>query len=315
MQACKNGFFYVLDRKTGELISAEPFSKVTWATHVDKQTGRPVEDPAVSDYSKEPKLIWPGPMGAHTWNSMAFDPRTGLVYIPRERGAVPVHQCAGDEVRSALVEPRTHPATDARGPRRGRAGAGALQGRPGRVGPGAAESRLESALQIARQRWRARHRGQPRVPGHRGWPLVAYSADKGEKLWEANAQTGLVAAPISYMVDGEQYIAIAAGWGGGFPRFMGEIAAQNRMTTKSRMLVYKIGGNESLPPMPAARPVPAPPALEATKEQVDQGRTLYTQYCSFCHGGGAISGGSVPDLRHMDADAPVFCRHRAGRYA
>jgi quinohemoprotein ethanol dehydrogenase len=83
LQAPKNGFFYVLDRKTGELLSAEKYVQVTWATGVDLKTGRPVEDPAVADFSKEPKLVWPSPYGGHNWQPMAFHPGTKLIYIPR----------------------------------------------------------------------------------------------------------------------------------------------------------------------------------------------------------------------------------------
>ncbi len=132
--------------------------------------------------------------------------------------------------------------------------------------------------------------------------LVAYSAAKGEKLWSADAQTGVVAAPMTYSVDGEQYVAIAAGWGGGFPRFLGEIAAQNRVHTISRILVYKLGGTATLPPMPPGPPRSAPPPLTASNASIDRGRALYTANCSMCHGGGAISGGSTPDLRHMSLE-------------
>jgi quinohemoprotein ethanol dehydrogenase len=306
MQACKNGFFYVLDRKTGELISAEPFSRMTWATHVDRKTGRPVEDPAVSDYSKEPKLMWPGPMGAHTWNAMAFDPRTGLVYIPENEAPflyinAPVTKFDPRSWNLGLALPPTPEDP-----------AGAAQILALFKGSLVAWDPVQQ-----KAAWKVPYKspgnggvlataGNVVFQGTADGRFVAYSADKGEKLWEANAQTGLIAPPIAYMVDGEQYIAISAGWGGGFPRFLGEIAAQNRMTTISRMLVYKIDGKEALPPMPAAKPVPAPPVQQATKEQIDQGRTLYAQYCSFCHGGGATSGGSVPDLRHMDAETRQY---------
>ena len=139
--------------------------------------------------------------------------------------------------------------------------------------------------------------------GTAGGRFVAYSADKGEKLWESDAQTAVLAGPISYAVDGEQYVAVMVGSGGGYFRYLGEIAARNRMTTISRVLVYRLGGKEALPALTVARPVSAPPPpLDATQTQIDQGRPLYTLYCSVCHGGGGTSGGSVPDLRRMNAE-------------
>ena len=307
MQAPKNGFFYVLDRATGELISAEPFSKVTWATHVDMKTGRPVENPAVADYSKEPKLTFPGALGAHNWNPMAFHPGTGLVYIPEQEapflyinrpdahydmkagwnvGVVvpdsPEEVAAAEQVRalfkgSLLAWDPVRQKAAWRVPLKTPGNGGVLATAGNLVFQGTADGRF-----------------------------VAYSADKGEQLWEADAQTGVIAGPISYAVDGEQYIAVMAGSGGGYFRYLGEIAAEDHVTTISRVLVYKLGGKETLPPLPAARPIPAPPQQDATKAQIDQGRALYTFHCSVCHGGGATSGGSVPDLRHMDAETHQY---------
>ncbi len=88
MQAPKNGFFYVLDRRTGEFISAKPYAAVNWASHIDPKTGRPVETEQ-AEYFDEPKLIFPGPQGAHNWQPMSFNPDTGLVYIPvKEAGVI-----------------------------------------------------------------------------------------------------------------------------------------------------------------------------------------------------------------------------------
>ncbi len=81
MQAPKNGFFYVIDRTNGEFISAEAYVPVTWASRIDQETGRPVENPD-AHYANEPKTIRPSPYGAHNWHPMTFSPLTGLVYIP-----------------------------------------------------------------------------------------------------------------------------------------------------------------------------------------------------------------------------------------
>jgi quinohemoprotein ethanol dehydrogenase len=298
MQANKNGFFYVLDRKTGELLSAEPFSKMTWASGVDMKTGRPVET-AGADYAKEPKIIWPGAMGAHNWQSMAFHPGTGLVYIPEQEApfayiADPNGKYDPRVWSIALGMPPTP--EDPKGtaefvalfkgsllawdPVRGKAAWKVPYKSPGNGGVLATGGNLVF---------------QATTDGR----LIAYSADKGDKLWETFAQTGLVAAPMTYRIDGEQYVAVMAGWGGSFARTFGPVAAQNRVHTISRVLVYKLGGKETLPPIPPGPAMTAPPPLEAAEAVVGRGRTLYDTYCVFCHGLTAVSGGSTPDLRHM----------------
>ena len=87
MQAPKNGFFYVLDRESGDLIYADPYAEVNWATSVDLETGRPVETPQAR-YDSALSMIMPGPSGAHNWHPMSFNPNTGLVYIPTLQGTV-----------------------------------------------------------------------------------------------------------------------------------------------------------------------------------------------------------------------------------
>ena len=83
LQAPKNGFFYVIDRTNGKVLRAHPFAAVTWATHVDLETGRPVENPEV-DYSDSGAWVLPGPLGAHNWQAMSIDLDAGLAYIPTQ---------------------------------------------------------------------------------------------------------------------------------------------------------------------------------------------------------------------------------------
>ena len=309
MQAPKNGFFYVLDRKTGELISAEPFSKVTWATDVDMKTGRPVEDPDSRDYAKEPKLVWPGADGRAQLAVDGVPPahRARLHSRSRKRRSLYIAE-PERQVRSALWNLGARPFRRRRRTRRAPRECVALF-----------KGSLLAWDPVRQQAgWKVPYKspgnggvlatgGQPCVPGHRGRPPRRLLGGQGREAVggecadrprrRADLRTWSTASNTS-----RSWRAGAAASRGTF----GRVAAQNRVTTMSRMLVYKIGGKESLPPLPAARPVPAPPALEATKEQVDQGRALYTQYCSLCHGGGAISGGSVPDLRHMDAETREY---------
>jgi len=130
--------------------------------------------------------------------------------------------------------------------------------------------------------------------------LEAYRADTGKKLWSADAQSGVVAAPITYTVNGEQYIAVLAGWGGAFPLATGEVALSSGRTQNiSRLLAFKLGSKASLPPLPQFSPPQLkPPKSTASATTIHKGEALYQRYCSTCHGDVAVSGGVLPDLRY-----------------
>jgi quinohemoprotein ethanol dehydrogenase len=132
--------------------------------------------------------------------------------------------------------------------------------------------------------------------------LKAYSADKGKPLWDTGAQTGVIAPPVTFMVDGEQYLSVMAGWGGALGLVGGEVAKAAGVRSISRILTYRIGGKATLPALAAEPEWPSPPPLTDPVEVVDAGRTLYNQKCIFCHGAGAVGGGVIADLRRLDAD-------------
>ncbi|MFQ5533344.1 MAG: PQQ-dependent dehydrogenase, methanol/ethanol family [Sphingomonadales bacterium] len=303
MQAPKNGFFYVLDRATGELLSAEPYVHVSWASHVDRETGRPVENPAAS-YANRPALVYPGPIGGHNWQPMAFHPKTGLVYIPAMD--VPFVYGKDNDFRYrnftwnyGVDMHLSAPPEDPREEARIRA---MLQGRLAAWDP-----------INQREVWRVTHRGPWNggvvatagnlvFQGAGDGRLVAYRADTGERLWQATTQTGIVAAPMTYAVGGEQYIAVMAGWGGIAPLVMGPGAAGVKIRNISRVLAYKLDGTDELPPIPAEPEPPVAPALNASKKVIALGRKLFHLSCSNCHGAGVVGGGVISDLRHMDAE-------------
>jgi quinohemoprotein ethanol dehydrogenase len=127
--------------------------------------------------------------------------------------------------------------------------------------------------------------------------LVAYRADNGDLLWEADTQTGVIAPPISYRLDGDQYIAVMAGWGGGAPLIMNQ---KNSAKGKNgRLLIFKLGADGRLPMRSRPASLPTPPELSGTPDSVALGAALYGQHCTRCHGAGAVSGGVLPDLRYM----------------
>ena len=292
MQAPKNGFFYVLDRTNGKLISAEKFGKVTWAEKVDLKTGRPVEAPGVR-YEKEPIVMWPSPFGAHNWHSMSFNPGTGLVYIPYQE--VPgVYRNEGKDfvTRKAFnTAAGFADATDV----------------PSAVVSGALLAWDPVKQQAA---WKVPYpthwnggtlstAGNLVFQGTAAGQMHAYSADKGEALWQFEAQSGIVAAPMTFELAGRQYVAIMAGWGGVATLTGGESMNLPGMKNRSRLLVFALDGKAQLP---APAPVPAklervPQPVTAAPEQVQAGKQLYGQFCSVCHGMGTISGGLIPDLR------------------
>jgi PQQ-dependent dehydrogenase (methanol/ethanol family) len=303
MQAPKNGFFYVLDRATGELLSAEKFSKVTWASHVDMATGRPVETENAR-YEKGAQLIFPANQGAHNWHPMSFNPKTGLVYIPAQEIPQVYAEEKKYQVRPGLmnlgVDPMVlaFPTDEAE-----------LKGVLGMI-----KGYLLAWDPVAQKEvWRHEHPGASNggtlstagnlvFQGNTMGDFQAFRATDGEALWRAPAGSGVVAAPMTYSVDGVQYVTVLAGWGGAYPLVMGEAGVQQgRVGTVSRVLTFKLGGTASLPPggVPAERR-PEPPELTASADVIAEGRMLFFNNCMVCHGIEAVSGSTIPDLRYMD---------------
>ncbi|MCB5425008.1 PQQ-dependent dehydrogenase, methanol/ethanol family [Altererythrobacter sp. CC-YST694] len=303
MQAPKNGFFYVIDRKTGELISGKSYVSVnTWASHIDMKTGRPVLQPGAHNTTK-PHLMSPSWMAAHTWHPMSYSPLTGLMYFSaQEQGSV--YARAEDGAYRYI---------------KGRSNSGQAYGN---------EQELRAKLQAEAvasekgyllawdpktqtEKWRVDYgipgsggvlstAGNLLVQGTINKTLAIYRADNGKKLWEMNIDQAPVAGPITYMIDGEQYIAINAGWGGS-PVYNLNKNGPFRTST-AKLLVFKLDAKGvTLPPMPPPSQIPAPPRLTASEAQVTRGRELYAQTCVRCHGEDAIGG--VKDLRWMDKEA------------
>ncbi len=301
MQAPKNGFFFVIDRETGEFISAEPIVDVTWASGYDDR-GRPIETDV--DYRREPKFVKPSPYGAHSWPPMSYHPGTGLVYLPvRDMGAIfkidPDWEYTPGDWNTGLDT-----------------SAFASFGSEEAAG-GSVEAFLLAWDPVAqREAWRVPHvtafnggtlstAGNLVFQGSADGRFVAYRATDGHKLWESPAGTGVIAGPISYEVDGTQHVAVAAGWGGSFALSGGDAALAASVRGGGRLLVYRLDGDAPVPGplLPPAGPVPAPTfAMESTAAERERGLRVYHAQCSPCHGPMAVGGGSgVPDLRYSDA--------------
>lgn len=302
MQAPKNGFFYVLDRSSGELISADAYTTVTWASHVDLQTGRPVETAGSRYEEGATELQFPGPIGGHNWHPMSYNPETGLVYIPAQDAPWVYEADANWKFRPGYWNTGTDNVV-AMVPDDPALKAELLATVKGHI---SAWDPVAKAV-----RWRVEHEGPWNggilstagnlvFQGNASGEFVAYRADTGERIWEMDAQTGVVAPPMTFRSNGEQYIAVLAGWGGSLALVGGEALKGVTNPNRSRLLVFKLGGKEKLP---AAEPIQVtidPPPLTARSEDVAKGKALYGQFCMVCHGDGAVSGHVTPDLRAMD---------------
>ena len=332
MQAPKNGFFYVLDRRTGELLSAEPFANVTWASHVDMATGRPVET-AQAEYYEHPKLVFPGPQGAHNWQPMSFNPGTGLVYIPVKEAPV---------IWTIPEEPFTYQK-------------GGLNSYSVYVFTTPGEWGLDSALAQTLPPFEELAAGQPdtTIRGFlRAWDpvaertvweldtsgpwtgdmnafwngggllstagnlvlqgratgqLVVLRADTGAQLHSVEVGASMMAAPMTYQVGGTQYVAILTGVGGGNGNDYVPGMASYTYGNRGRLVVLRLDGG----PVPLREPLqhaardagPPPVARRGSAEQLALGASLYLRNCAKCHANIDARGSGVPDLKSMSAEA------------
>lgn len=299
MQAPKNGFFYVIDRATGELISADNYINITWATHVDMATGRPVEVPEAR-YRDEPFLVFPSYLGGHNWHPMSYSPQTGLVYIPVLDFPANYAQAEKFIYRPGVANTGTD---------------GIIGGLPDDQAERDAIGAIILGRLLAwdpvkqREAWRVEHKGPWNggtlstagnlvFQGTADGNLVAYKADTGDKLWAFPTQTGVVAPPITYEIDGEQYVSVNVGWGGAFALVFGEYVQAQSLPNVSRVLTFKLGADGQLPDVDWQRTVAFnPPVLDASAETLKQGHALYQDVCMGCHGLNAVSGLLIPDLR------------------
>ncbi|MFY9905760.1 MAG: PQQ-dependent dehydrogenase, methanol/ethanol family [Terriglobales bacterium] len=305
LHAPKNGFFYVIDRETGALISAKPFTFVNWASGIDMKTGRPIEN-AVARYPQvdSPPIV-PGPLGAHSWQPMSYSPLTGLTYIPVNETGFNYKSDKNFEFKSSALNFGIDmvAAGMPQDPKIKQAILDSVKGKLVAWDP----VQQKQAWAIERPGpWNGgtlATAGNLVFEGTAAGRFEAYRADTGGKVWSFDAQTGVMAGPVTYTVNGEQYVAVLAGWGGVFPLATGEVSFKSgRVRNVSRMLAFKLGGKATLPPLPPVEePVLNPPPSTASAAQIHHGEAVYQRFCSGCHGDVAVSGGVLPDLRYSTA--------------
>jgi quinohemoprotein ethanol dehydrogenase len=295
LHAPKNGFFYVIDRRNGKLVSAEKFAKATWAERIDLKTGRPVENAFARFADGKGILMYPGPVGAHSVQAMSFNPVTGLTYIPATELAAVYADPEGD---LALWKPKPGRVVNN----------GIGRANPPIVIPPGSSSLL--AWDPVRQKaaWSvpltgtvngstATTAGNLVFQGQATGEFSAYAADTGRKLWAFDAQTGIQAQPITYLVDGRQYLTVIAGWRG-----MGSTSGvspewEYRLQPR-RVLTFALDGKVELPPPgPRTTDFIDDPAFVVEPAKAAIGQAVTGAQCGLCHGVALASGGTAPDLR------------------
>ena len=303
MQAPKNGFFYVLDRQTGELLSAKPYTYVNWASHIDMETGKPVEA-EFSRYQHENAWISPNYMGGHNWQPMAYNPDTRLVYIPsRENAALYGHDKNWSYQEEGIFVNNDW-----------NLGTGYDPDKSIREDVNAPEH-LPQGMLIAwdpvdnEVKWRVNQAyrwnagvlttaGGLVFQGNAEGEFIAYHAETGKKLWEASVGSGVIAPPVTYLVDGKQYLSIAVGWGGAG----GLDSKITKNVYPGIIYTYAIGGSSPSPERPELpEKVLIKGEVTANAATLKLGENLFIQNCSLCHGVLGAGGGALPDLAFSSA--------------
>lgn len=296
MIAPKNGFFYVLDKMTGELLSAEKFGKVTWATHINLETGRPNLDPAGKYWELddgETSAIWPNMWGAHSWQPMAYHPGTGLAYIPlSDVPEIVTWYDDGefDDTMQLVTEVDGKPFD------------------PGKLlawDPVRQEARWSVPRKLPFNGGILATAGNLVFQGDAEGYFSAHAADDGELLWQVNTGSAINSAPVTFTQDGQQMVLIAVGAGGGMQYSYPELHASNDVRGPTRVMAFSRGDDADMPVVDST--VPVPPQIDAdeiTAEVAEFGAELYEGACGFCHGKDAAArhGGSVPDLRYASEE-------------
>lgn len=323
MQAPKNGFFYILDRETGELLSAKNYAPVNWASHVDMETGKPVLTEA-ADFISKPSVIWPSTRGAHNWRPMSYSEDTGLVYIPAYEAVdlkvnlfpngfehIPHHWSTG-----VLPLPLIEVAVDA---------VDGFYPADGSVDKEALKQTIRDYKDVAPPN-RTILRAWDPIEEKIAWDIVidefgnsgavlstaggllfhtkpdgylnVYDDETGELVKAIDTGSGMMAAPATYEIDGEQYVVAMAGLGGGGFFSYPPYTAAYKHGNNGRMMAFKLGGSETPKPPTIEWPAqPEPPVRIGDADMLEEGKRKFAWNCSVCHVNSGV--GAIPNLKNM----------------
>lgn len=309
MTAPKNGFYYVIDRLNGKLISAEPFVQVSWAKKIDIASGRPVENPGVR-YESGRTSFRPTPLGAHSWMPMAFNPKTGLTYIP----AIDLQAHFDDTgitrenfrfTGGMALSPGVGYSIDA--------GDTKVTGWLVAWDPVAQKARWKLPMETHGNGGIMTTGGNLVFQGRPDGGFSAYDAADGKRLWNFDARAGVVAPPITYRVNGRQYVTVIAGIGTSVGLFgpMFEKYGIDYRTQARRVLTFALGGKQTLPARIPYKAVAADdPGYRPDAAKAARGEGIFGGRCAVCHGSSVIAGGTAPDLRTspIPVDAEAFAQ-------
>jgi len=298
LHAPKNGFFFVIDRATGEFISAKNFVDVNWASGYDAK-GRPIETPEARTADR-PREIIPSAFGARNWQPMSFNPQTGLAYMPVQNIPLTLMDNKNWKMNS---------------PQPGEFSAGVgwnlgtyINAEPPKSKPFGRLVAWDPVQQ--KEAWRHEHiapwnggtlttAGNLVFQGTADGRFMAFNAKSGEKLWETPVGTGVVAGPATYMVDGKQYVSVAAGWGGAY-------GVNNRATDRKgpgTVYTFALGGKAKAPDFVAYQLGALVQGVKYDPAHVKEGTLVFVNYCIVCHGiPGVDRGGNVKNLGYSSAE-------------
>lgn len=298
LHAPKNGFFFVIDRTNGAFISAKNFVDVNWASGYDAN-GRPIENPEARRTDKAVEVI-PTVFGAHSWHAMSFNPTRGLAFIPAQG------------IPATLADDPAWKGKGSNVPGQPMSGMSwNTAKRVNEVPPSAKPfGRLVAWDPIAqREAWHVEHvapwnggtlttAGDLVFQGTSDGRFVVYDARNGAKLWETATGTGVVAAPITYEVDGKQYVSVAVGWGGVF----GLMQRATERRTPGTVYTFALGGKAKMPAFVDYQLGNLVSGVKYDPKHVSEGTGLYVSHCVFCHGvPGVDKGGNIPNLGYVPA--------------
>jgi len=299
MQAPKNGFFYVIDAATGEFLSGENFVPMNWATGLD-ENGRPIEAPEARA-GNAAFIQSPGPLGAHNWHPMAFNPELDLAYIPAQEVPRAYVGSSPDE----MSDTKWNTGFDFAAGTAVEVPAGLMQAVRATL-----KGRLVAWDPVTQSaRWTVEHEnawnggvlstaGGLVFQGKLTGEFAAYDAATGEKLWSHDLKSGGASGPGTFEIDGEQYVTITTGWGSAYGLAAGLAFDEPVPPVVGKVVTFKLGGNAIIADadLPTIERVAATEAF-GDEEMLTLGLTKYQRNCAVCHGEFAISSGVLPDLR------------------